>query len=351
MEHQVALQDCHRNSLRQNTRMLKALYIMEPLNWPRIYGPDQQAQITQMVEVLSPVLSKEEALKRPELLQQMDVLLSGWGGPTLDKNFLTMAPRLKALFYGAGSVRHMLSPEFWDRKIALTTANAANAIPVAEFTLAHILLGMKRALILSVETKKSRTFSRLKIPLAGSFGSTVGLVSLSTVGRLVLQRLATFDMKVIAYDPTVTPTEAAALNVELVELDALFARSDVVSLHAPLLPATTGIITGALLASMKPGATFINTARGAIVRENEMIEVLSTRPDLTAIIDVTYPEPPESISKLFDLPNVVLTPHIAGSVENECRRMGQLMTDELRCYLANEPMKARITRAQAESMA
>jgi phosphoglycerate dehydrogenase-like enzyme len=331
--------------------MLKALYIMDPKNWPRIYGPEQQAQIARMVEVLAPVLSPQEALQRPDLLQQMDVLLSGWGGPILDKNFLESAPKLKALIYGAGTVRHMLSPEFWDRKIVLTTANAANAVPVAEFSLAHILLGLKRAWFQSLEVKRTRAFPETQIPVAGSFGSTVGLISLSTIGRLVLQRLAHFDMKVIAYDPTVTPAQAAALKVELVPLAELFTRSDVVSLHAPHLPATTGLITGSLLASMKPGATFINTARGAIVRETEMIEVLCVRPDLTAILDVTDPEPPDVTSKLFDLPNVVLTPHIAGSVERECQRLGQWAADELRRYLAGEPLKTPITPEQASAMA
>jgi phosphoglycerate dehydrogenase-like enzyme len=324
---------------------------MDPGSCSRIYGPEQQAQIARMVEVLAPVLSPREALQRPDLLQQMDILLSGWGGPVLDKNFLELAPKLKALMYGAGSVRHMLSPEFWDRKIVVTTANAANAIPVAEFSLAHILLGLKRAWLQSVEMKRTRAFPETKIPLAGCYGSTVGLISLSTIGRLVLERLVTFDVKVIAYDPTATPAQAAALNVKLVSLAELFTRSDVVSLHAPLLPETTGLITGSLLAGMKPGAVFINTARGAIVRETEMIEVLSVRPDLTAILDVTCPEPPETTSKLFDLPNVVLTPHIAGSVERECRRMGQWAADELRRYLAGEPLKTPVTPERASLMA
>jgi phosphoglycerate dehydrogenase-like enzyme len=331
--------------------MLQALYIMHPENWRLIYGPKQREEISQMVEVLAPVLSPQEALQRPDLLGQMDVLLSGWGGPTLDQNFLALAPKLQALFYGGGTVRHMLSPEFWERKIVLTTANTANAIPVAEFSLAHILLGLKRALFQSVEMKKARAVPEPKIAMAGAYNSTVGLISLSTIGRLVLKHLSHFDMKIIAYDPTVTQAQAAALNVELVSLAELFSRSDVVSLHAPLLPETEGLITGSLLASMKVGATFINTARGALVREPEMIEVLSTRPDLTAVLDVTYPEPPEKTSRFYDLPNVVLTPHIAGSVENECQRMGQWLTDELRRHLAGKPLKSAITSARASLMA
>jgi len=331
--------------------MLKALYVMDHANWPRIYGPKQHAQITEMVEVLAPVLSPDEALKRPDLLGQMDILLSGWGGPLLDKHFLELAPKLKAFFYGAGSVRQLLSREFWDRKIVLTTANTANAIPVAEFSLAHILLGMKRAWHQSEEVKRTRAFPKTSIAVPGAYESTVGLISLSTIGRLVLKHLSHFEMNVIAYDPTVTAAQAAQLNVELVSLAEIFSRSDVVSLHAPLLPATEGFITGALLASMKPGSTFINTARGALIREAEMIEVLSARPDLTAIIDVTYPEPPEKTSKLFDLPNLVLTPHIAGSVDTECQRMGQWSVDELRRYLVGEPLKSAITSERASLMA
>jgi phosphoglycerate dehydrogenase-like enzyme len=324
---------------------------MDSMAWRSIYGPKQHAQIAEMVEVLAPVMSPDEALRRPELLREMDVLISGWGGPVLDKSFLARAPKLKAFFYGAGTVRRLLSHEFWERKIVLTTANTANAIPVAEFSLAHILLGLKRAFFQAVEVKKIRTFPETRIPTAGAYESTVGLISLSTIGRLVRKHLAHFDVQVIACDPTVTRAQAATLKVELVSLSELFFRSDVISLHAPHLPETEGLITGALLAKMKPGATFINTARGALIREAEMIEVLSARPDLTAVLDVTCPEPPEKTSRLYDLPNVILTPHIAGSIENECQRMGQWVADELRRYLAGEPLKSAITSERASLMA
>jgi phosphoglycerate dehydrogenase-like enzyme len=102
---------------------------------------------------------------------------------------------------------------------------------------------------------------------------------------------------------------------------------------------------------MKLNATFINTARGAVVRENELIDVLRERSDLTALLDVTYPEPPVPDSPLFTLPNVMLTPHIAGSVGPECLRMGELMYDELCRYLNGEPMRYKVRREQAAMMA
>jgi phosphoglycerate dehydrogenase-like enzyme len=111
------------------------------------------------------------------------------------------------------------------------------------------------------------------------------------------------------------------------------------------------MITGAHIASMKQGATFINTARGAIVRENEMIEVLKQRPDLQAVLDVTYPEPPAAGSPLYTLPNVILTPHIAGSMDAECRRMGRYMVEELRRYVAGKPLRWEVTREAAANRA
>jgi phosphoglycerate dehydrogenase-like enzyme len=102
---------------------------------------------------------------------------------------------------------------------------------------------------------------------------------------------------------------------------------------------------------MKPGAAFINTARGAIVVESDMIQVLEARPDLFAVLDVTYPEPPEAGSKLYTLPNVFMTPHIAGSMGRECWRMGQTIIDELERYLQNKPLLYEINQERAKYLA
>jgi phosphoglycerate dehydrogenase-like enzyme len=326
--------------------MLRAVYIMNPAEWGRIYPSAIQADVARMVHVLAPVLTPEEALSRPDLLGQTDILLSGWGGPTLSQEFLELAPNLKAVFYGAGAVRHMLTDAFSERQIVVTTANAMNAIPVAEFSLAHILLGLKRAWQQALVTKRHRAFVLPQLPVAGAYKSTVGLISLSTIGRLVRQRLEPFDVHVIAYDPTIDEKEAQTLDVELASLEVVFACSDVVSLHAPRIPETIGMITGSLLASMKGGATFINTSRGSIVRESEMVEVLQARLDLTAVLDVTDPEPPLPNCPLFDLPNAIVTPHIAGSLDGECARMGRWMADELQRYLAGKPLLGRISFEQ-----
>lgn len=111
------------------------------------------------------------------------------------------------------------------------------------------------------------------------------------------------------------------------------------------------MIQGRHFALMKPDATFLNTARGAVVDEEGMIEVLQNRPDLMAVLDVTYPEPPKPGSPLYTLPNVVLTPHIAGSLNQECRRMGRYAVEECRRYLRGEKLHWQVTEAMAATLA
>jgi phosphoglycerate dehydrogenase-like enzyme len=178
----------------------------------------------------------------------------------------------------------------------------------------------------------------------GGYCTKVGLVSLGAVGRATAQLLKPFEFKLLAYDPFLPPEHARELNVGLVSLEELFRECDVISLHAPWIPETERMITGKLIASMKEGATLINTSRGAIVAEDEMIEALTRRPDLSAVLDVTHPEPSAPDSPLRSLPNVVLTPHIAGSMQGECARMGSWMVDELRRYVSGEPLRHQVTR-------
>ncbi|MGC9348860.1 MAG: hydroxyacid dehydrogenase [Anaerolineae bacterium] len=330
--------------------MLNALYLLNTDAYHKIYGAPERAEIAQLVDVYAPQQTVETIETQPEILAKADVLFSGWGMARLDEQFLAAAPRLKAVFYGAGSIRYFATDAAWDRGIVITSAYAANAVPVSEYTLSQILFALKRGWHYALTIKREKSWVE-RTPVPGAYDTTVGIISLGMIGRLVAERLRPFDLHVIAYDPYVNAEDAAALGVELVSLDEVFRRADVVSLHTPKLPETLGMVTGAHLSAMKDKATFINTARGPIVREDEMIEVLKQRPDLYAILDVTDPEPPVAGSPLYTLPNVVLTPHIAGSMDAECRRMGHYMIEELERFLAGEPLKWRITRERAKLLA
>jgi len=330
--------------------MHNAIYILNTDAYDKIYGLPERAAIDELVSLVAPQQTAESIAAHPELLVDIDVIFSGWGMARLDEDFLAAAPNLKAVFYSAGSIRGFATDAVWDRGIIICRAWAANAVPVSEYTLAQILFSLKRGWHHALVIKREQRWPK-QATVPGAYDSTVGIISLGMIGRLVVERLRPFDAKVIAHDPFVSEETAADLGVELCGLEDVFKRADVVSLHTPKLPETLGMIAGAHLASMKEGATFINTARGAVVRETEMIEVLKARSDLYAILDVTDPEPPVEDSPLYTLPNVILTPHIAGSMDTECRRMARYMIDDYKRYLAGEPLLWQISREKAKTLA
>jgi phosphoglycerate dehydrogenase-like enzyme len=268
----------------------------------------------------------------------------------MDETFLTHAPCLRAVLYGAGSIRGFTSDALWERGILVTSAQKANALSTAEYTLATILLSLKHGWRLAAQTRREQRFpARDDVP--GVYGATIGIISLGLVGRQVRELLRPFYLRVLAYDPYVSPEEAAMLDVSLCSLETLFREAQIVTLHTPLLPETVGMVRGLHLASMTYGSTFINTARGGLVQHEEMIKVLEQRRDLHAVLDVTDPEPPLPGSPLYTLPNITLTPHIAGSLGSERRRLGQVMVAELQRFIAGEPLQYAITRDQVQLMA
>ncbi|MEM1026528.1 MAG: hydroxyacid dehydrogenase [Planctomycetota bacterium] len=316
----------------------------------KIYGPTFQSDLSDRLDFAHVLLTPEQVAAEPSLLADAELLFAGWGTPRLDRRLLDANPNLKMVFYGSGSIRQLVTDDFWDRGLRVTSAYAANAIPVAEFTLSQIIFCLKQGY------RQIDAYARLRrkpgpTEAPGGFGSTVGIVSLGMIGAMVCRRLQSMDVRVLAYDPFASQERARKLGVEMVSLDDVFRRSDVVSLHAPSLKETRGMIRGEHFASMKASAGFINTSRGAVVREAEMIAALQKRPDLTAVLDVTDPEPPVADSPMWGMENVILLPHIAGSYGQECRRMGQFMLEELDNYEAGRPLKWEINRDAAAIMA
>lgn len=331
--------------------MLKGLYILGKDSQDLIYSKEIREQIERHVEILAPPMTKEEVREYPSVLNECEVVFGGWGMVKFDEEMLDKMPNLKVVFYGSGSIRSYVTDEFWSRGIRITSAYGANAVPVAEYTLSQILFSLKDGYRQASYLKKHKE-SPQRHYVHGCFRSTVGIISLGMIGKLVCEHLKHFDMNVIAYDPFASDEVFRDLGVTRVDtLEEIFEKSDVVSLHTPWLKETEGMITGKLLGSMKENGIFINTSRGAVVNEKEMIEILEKRQDMFAILDVVWPEPAKPDSPLYILPNVVLTPHIAGTMCGECSRMGQFMVDELIRFLRGEPMIYEIDEKKAQLLA
>jgi len=276
------------------------------------------------------------------VLAEAEVLVSSWGTPRLDDEAMAKAPKLRAVLHAAGTVKSIMGEAAWERGMAVSSSSGANALPVAEYTLAAILMAGKGIFQQREDFRKERSFTLGYIhPEVGNFGRTIGIVGASKIGRRVLDLLRPFDFEVLVADPYLDAAEAESLGAALVDLDSLAARCDVVSVHAPDLPETVGLIDADRLAAMKDGTVVMNTARGRLVDTDALTaELLTGR--LSAVIDVTHPEPLPSNSPLYDLPNVFLTPHVAGSHGNELSRMGLFMVEEAERFAAGAELAHRV---------
>jgi len=320
---------------------------MAPALTPDLFTPALRERLAAIAEVPDPEpLQRFDDERAARLLASADVLLSGWGCPRIDAELLSRAPRLRAIVHAAGTVKGHVDEVAWARGVRVSSAAAANAVPVAEYTLAAILLASKRAFRLQRLYRDVRGFRlwprEVPAPL-GSLGRTVGIVGASRIGRLVLEWLRPFDFARLVHDPFLAPDEARALGAEPVELDALLARADVVSLHAPLLPETRGLLDRRRLALLRDGAVLVNTARGALVDMQALTDELASG-RIDAVLDVTEPEVLPADSPLYELPNVFLTPHVAGAMGAETQRLAALAIDEIERLARGEPLAHEVRR-------
>jgi phosphoglycerate dehydrogenase-like enzyme len=326
--------------------MYRGLLALDPRACELIYGDSGIREIGNRLELIAGprAVDRRELARHPDWLKQVEVVFSGWHAPTFDKALLDAMPSLKSVFYGAGSVHGIVTDEFWSRDITLTSAAGMNAIPVAEYTCSAILLSLKGLWHYIVRQHRDRNFPGAPVNIRGAYKSTVGIVGFGHIGRLVREMLRPYSLHVTVYDPFLGQREAERYEVFQRSLECLFETSDVISLHAPALPATDGMVNRDMLNRIRPGGTLINTARGELIREDELFSVLSERPDITAVLDTFRNEPVDSSHPLLGLPNVIATPHIAGSQGDECLRMGRFMIDEFDRWVTGASLLGKVTR-------
>ena len=306
----------------------------------RLFGPGFEALVHAGAVPLNEVpYGSLDAPGAGEALARAEVLITGWGANPLAERHLDAAPRLRFVLHAGGQAAPLLPRSTAERGIQVSNAGWINAVPVAEFTVAMIVLANKETFRARRLYLRRRDFidRELEFPTAGNVGKTIGVVGASRIGRMVIERLGGLDVSVQLYDPFVTPADAMRLGARLVSLDELMATSDIVTLHPPLTAATVGMITARHLGLLRDGATLINTSRGLIVDQDAIIlELRSGR--IEAILDVTHPEVLPADNELHTLPNVFLTPHISGSMGPEIRRMGEHVASELNRIVLGQPL-------------
>ena len=318
----------------------RVVFAMNPVHLPDLFPTDLISRLSELAH-LDPTLCVEDFADQRYAapLAEAEILITGWGMPTVDADALARMPRLRAILHSAGTIRDLITEAAWERGLLVTSAAEANARPVAEFTLAAVIFAAKDAFALREHYRTQHTRrTPAQTATVGSYRKRLGIIGASRVGLHLLELLRPFDFEVAVSDPYLDPAAAAQLGAQLRDLDELLATSDIVTLHAPDLPSTRNMIDRRRLGLIRDGAFFINTARGAIVDEQALTEQLSSG-RISAILDVTETEPLPADSPLYCLPNVFLTPHIAGSIGNEQARLGAAVVAELEHYCAGaEPL-------------
>lgn len=225
--------------------------------------------------------------------------------------------------------------------VTVTSTPEQNAISVAELAIG-LMISVARQIPAADADTKQGNWNRQRFHGMELYGKTIGIVGAGKIGMLTARRAQAFGMKILAYDPYISRDNVflAELNAELVSLNDLLSRSDVVSCHLPSTPQTAHILNAAAFAQMKPSAYFINTSRGEVVDEAALCSVLRSKKIAGAALDVRETEPPVT-GELETLPNVLLMPHIAALTHEAQARVTQAICDDVARVLdGKSPMNA-----------
>ncbi|MCZ6632652.1 MAG: hydroxyacid dehydrogenase [bacterium] len=315
-----------------------------------VYSNGRKEQVAKLTDLYPHRVSKENFTDHVTNLQDLEVIFSTWGMPVLKSEHLDQLPNLKIVLYSAGSVQKF-ARTFLEHGIHVCSAWRANSIPVSEYTLAQILLANKGYYRNTRDCQTPEGRRNKPFKGRGNFGATVALLGAGAIGQKVIELLQPFHLNIIVFDPFLSDETASELGVQKVSLKDAFRQGDVVSNHLANNPQTVGMIHGAHFSCLQDHATFINTGRGATVVEPDLIAELQKRPTLTALLDVTSPEPPDPDSPFYTLPNLTLTSHIAGSLNDEVNRMADYMIEEFQRWQAGEPLQHEVTPDTLDIMA
>jgi len=316
-----------------------------------VYGSGRREALAAVTRLFPEILCAQDLLSRQEELREIEVVFSTWGMPKLTQEQLSCLPALKAVFYAAGTVKPFADP-LLKKGITVVSAASANAVSVAEMATSEILLGLKGFFRNIRDAKDSRKrLAKQCFAGPGIYGEKVAILGCGQIGRNVICLLRNHTVDLLLYDPFLSAEEARSLGGRKVSLAEAFQEAFIVSNHMPNLPETAGCITKEMISMMRPNAVFVNTGRGATVDEAGMCEVLQQRPDLTAVLDVTFPEPPAADSPLYWLENVCMTSHIAGAVHDETCRMADLMLEEYALWDGGKKLRFEVTEEMLHKIA
>lgn len=332
--------------------MKVAIITADNKNADRVYVDEIKKELAERYELLPVVICKKNIEQNIGFLLETEYLFSTWGMEHFtEEEIKKYFPNLKCVFYSAGTVQHF-AKEFLSLGIRVFSAWRANAVAVAEFTYAEIMLATK-GFYRAVKSNKFMYYPSAVYSdkCGGNYNAKIGIIGVGSIGELVARKLMVNDVDVLYYDPYLKKEKANELNIKSTSLDEIFKTCDVITNHLANKEELTNVFTAELFSKMKPYATFINTGRGRQVDEKGLAKAMKKVKTRTALLDVTTHEPVNPIGRLARLKNVIITPHIAGSNGREVERMARYMIDEAKRVDNNEPAQHEVSLEMLSRMA
>lgn len=319
-----------------------------------VFDEAHKQALRQRMDMLDVVVCRDNLVELKDSLKNVDVIVATWDMVAFtERELAEYFPNLKLVLYAAASVRYFAEP-FLKRGIKVLSAWGAMAVPVAEYTLAAILHANK-GFYLAMARYRSESFASGKDiaqnVYPGTYDTPVGIIGAGMIGSLVIKFLKQHSVRIKVYDPFMSVDRARQLGVELTTLEDLFETCQTISNHLANNAQTEGMLNYDLFRRMGKATTFINTGRGAQVVEADLVRALTEEPDRCALLDVTWPEPCPANHPFWNMPNVFMTPHIAGYAAREVFCLPDCMLGELDRYLRGEPNLYEVNLDMLKTMA
>ena len=332
--------------------MRKVLVLPPPQLRSQLFAASVEARLHALGDVIANPNDRNYSVEElAELVEGVEACVTSWGSPQFTPEVSEKADSLRIIAHAAGSVKGIITPSVFERGITVCSSQPAMAISVAAMTVAMMEIMLRNVVNLASAIRSQRKWRPQEVAGPRELnGKTVGIVGLSLIGREVIRYIQPFDVELWAYDPYLSAQEAKELGVKKVPIEEIFAKCDVISVHAPLTDETRGMIRREHLRSIKDGAVLINTARGAIIDHDALLEELKTG-RFSAALDVTDPEPLPEGHEFFGLENVVFTPHISGGTPEMIRRQGEAAVRNLELFFSGGQPDRIITAEMLSTIA
>ena len=280
-----------------------------------------------------------------------DTYITGWGSPRLDTEILNAAPNMKLHVHLCGTVVPFVSDAGWERGIRVLSGNRFFAESVAEGTLAYMLAALRDIPYYSTRLHDQRKWRSGTFYNSGLAGKRIGIISYGAIARHLVRILSVFRVKLYVYDIAPLPAEdVAKYGLHQASMEEIFSECDIITVHTPLFDATHHLIGQPLLSRIREGALFINTSRGAVIDQDALERELADG-RFRAFLDVYEKEPPAPNCPLYDLPNVMMMPHMGGPTIDLRAFITETLLREADGYLREDlPTPSEITRQMSLTM-